>query len=63
MNKYQKKIEDVMESMEESNSFTCETRSDFKKVATALVQTNGTVPDFEKYNLDSKHWKSAEKFL
>ncbi|GEM_PF-2999919 len=63
MNKFQKKVEDVMESIEESNSFKCETRSDFKRVAKALVETNGTIPDFKKYDLDSKHWKSAEKFL
>ncbi|WP_281418730.1 hypothetical protein [Clostridium frigoris] len=35
----------------------------FKKVAKALVETNGTVPDFTKYNLNTKHWKSAEKFI
>jgi len=52
-----------MGSIEESNSFKCETRSDFRKVAKALVETNGTIPTFEKYDLDSKHWKSAEKFI
>lgn len=63
MNNYQKKIEDVMDSIEEANSFNCETRSDLKKVAKALVETNGTIPDFQKYNLASKHWKSAKKFI
>ena len=63
MNAFQKKIEDVIESLEDTNSFKCETRSDFKKVATALVRTNGNVPDFKKYDLDSKHWKSAGKFI
>ena len=63
MNNFQKKIEDVMESIEESSSFKCETRSDLKKVAKALVETNGTIPDFKKYDLASKHWKSAEKFI
>ena len=63
MNKFQRKIEDVIESIEESNSFKCESRSDFKKVAKALVETNGTIPTFKKYDLDSKHWKSAEKFI
>lgn len=63
MNKFQKKIEDVMESIEESNFYKCQTRRDLKKVAKALVETNGTVPDFSKYNLDTKHWKSAEKFI
>lgn len=63
MNKFQKKVEDVMESIEESNSFKCESRSDLRKVAKALVKTNGAIPDFEKNNLDSKHWKSAEKFI
>ncbi|MCB2295866.1 hypothetical protein LGK95_20600 [Clostridium algoriphilum] len=63
MNKFQKKVEDVMESIEESNSFKCETRIDLKIVAKALVKTNGTIPDFKKYNLASKHWKSAKKFI
>ena len=63
MNKFQQKVEDVMESIEESNSFECETRSDLKKVAKALVETNGNIPDFEKYDLPSKHWKSAKKFI
>ena len=63
MNKFQKKVENVMESIEESNSFKCETRDDLKKVAKALVKTNGTIPDFKKNDLDSKHWKSAEKFI
>ena len=63
MNKFQKKVEDVMYSIEEANSFKCETRSDLKKVAKALVETNGAVPDFKKYDLASKHWKSAEKFI
>jgi len=63
MNKFQEKIEDVMDSIEESNSFKCESRSDLRKVAKALVQTNGAIPDFEKYDLDSKHWKSAKKFI
>mgnify|MGYP001574069261 CR=1 FL=1 len=48
MNKFQKKIEDVMESIEESNFYKCQTRRDLKKVAKALVETNGTVPDFSK---------------
>ena len=52
-----------MESIEESDSFKCETRSDLKKVAKALVETNGDIPDFEKYDLASKHWKSAKKFI
>ena len=63
MNKFQKKVEDVMESIEESSSFKCETRNDFKKVAKALVETDGTIPDFKKYDLASKHWKSAGKFI
>jgi len=63
MNKFQEKIEDVMDSVEESNSFKCESRSDIKKVAKALVETNGAIPDFEKYDLASKHWKSAKKFI
>ena len=63
MNKFQQKIENVMDSIEQSNSFKCDTRSDLKKVAKALVETNGNVPDFEKYNLASKHWKSAKKFI
>jgi len=63
MNKFQKKVEDVMESIEESNAFKCETRRDFKKVAKALVETNGNIPNFAKYDLDTKHWKSAEKFI
>ena len=63
MNKFQKKIEVVMESLEESNSFKCQTRSDLRKVAKALVKTNETIPDFKKYDLASKHWKSAEKFI
>ena len=63
MNKFQRKIEDVMDSIEETNTFKCETRSDFKKVAKALVETNGTIPDFQKYDLATKHWKSAEKFI
>ena len=63
MNKFQSMVEDVMESVDESNSFKCETRSDLKKVAKALVETNGTIPDFEKYDLSSKHWKSAKKFI
>ncbi|HEY8805608.1 MAG TPA: hypothetical protein VIM42_11000 [Clostridium sp.] len=63
MNKFQKKVEDVMQSIEESNSFKCETRSDLKKVAKALVKTNETIPDFNKYDLSSKHWKSAKKFI
>lgn len=63
MNKFQKKVEDVMDSIEKSNSFKCETRSDLKKVAKALVETKGTIPNFKKYNLDSKHWKSAKKFI
>ena len=63
MNKFQDKIEDVMQSIEESNSFNCETRSDLKKVAKAIVETNGDIPDFQKYDLASKHWKSAKKFI
>lgn len=63
MNKFQETVQDVMESIEESNSFKCETRRDFKKVAKALAQTNGAIPDFQKYDLDSKHWKSAKKFI
>jgi hypothetical protein len=63
MNKFQEKIENVMNSLEASNSFKCETRSDLKKVAKALVETNGNIPDFEKYNLPAKHWKSAKKFI
>ena len=63
MNKFQEKVEDVMDSIEESNSFKCESRSDLKKVAKALVETNGDIPDFEKYDLASKHWKSAKKFI
>ena len=41
MNNFQEKVNDVMESIDESNSFNCETRSDLKKVAKALVETNG----------------------
>ncbi len=63
MNNYQKKVEDVMDSIEVANSFKCETRSDLKKVAKALVETDGNIPDFQKYNLASKHWKSAKKFI
>lgn len=63
MNKFQAMVEDVMESVDESNSFKCETRSDLKKVAKALVETNGDIPNFEKYDLASKHWKSAKKFI
>lgn len=63
MNKFQEKVEDVMDSIEEANSFKCESRSDLKKVAKALVETNGAIPDFEKYDLASKHWKSAKKFI
>jgi hypothetical protein len=63
MNKFQEKVEDIMDTLEQSNSFKCDTRSDLKKVAKALALTNGDVPDFEKYNLASKHWKSAKKFL
>lgn len=63
MNSFQQKVGDVMESIEVSNSFKCETRRDFKKVAKALVETDGTIPDFKKYDLASKHWKSAEKFI
>ncbi|MGH4123644.1 MAG: hypothetical protein ACREV6_12025 [Clostridium sp.] len=63
MNKFQGMVEDVMQSIEESNSFKCETRSDLKKVAKALVETHGAVPDFQKYDLASKHWKSAKKFI
>jgi hypothetical protein len=63
MNNFQKKVEDVMDSIEEDNSFKCESRSDLKKVAKALVETNGTIPDFQKYDLASKHWKSAKKFI
>lgn len=63
MNKFQEKIEDVMDSIEQSNSFKCETRSDLKKVAKALVETNGEIPSFEKLDLASKHWKSAKKFI
>jgi len=63
MNKFQNKVQDLMESVQESNSFKCETTSDYKKVARALVETNGIIPDFKKYNLASKHWKSARKFI
>jgi hypothetical protein len=63
MNKFQGKVEDVMDSIEVSNSFTCETRSDLRKVAKALVQTNGVVPDMKNYDLATKHWKSAKKFI
>jgi hypothetical protein len=63
MNKFQGKVEDVMDSIEASNSFKCETRSDFKKVARALVETNGAIPDMKKCDLDTKHWKSAKKFI
>ena len=63
MNKFQKKVENVMESIEESNSFKCENRSDLKKVAKALVKTNGIIPEFQKNDLDSKHWKSAKNFI
>jgi len=63
MNKFQDKVEDTMDSIEQSNSFKCETRSDLKKVAKALVETNGVIPDFQKYDLPSKHWKSAKKFI
>lgn len=63
MNKFQEKVEDVMDSIEASNSFKCESRSDLKKVAKALVETNGNIPNFEKYDLASKHWKSAKKFI
>ncbi|MBU3113207.1 hypothetical protein [Clostridium lacusfryxellense] len=63
MNNFQKKVEDVMDSIVESNSYKCETRSDLKKVAKALVETNGNIPDFKKYDLATKHWKSAKKFL
>ena len=35
MNKFQRRIEVVMESLEELNSFKCETRSDLRKVAKA----------------------------
>ena len=63
MNKFQEKVEDVMDSIEQSNSFKCESRSDLKKVAKALVETNGNIPNFEKYDLASKHWKSAKKFI
>ena len=63
MNNFQHKVLDVMDSIEESDSFKFENRSDLKKVAKALVETNGTIPDFEKYNLASKHWKSAKKFI
>jgi len=63
MNKFQNKVQDVMESIEESDSFKCETRSDLKKVAKALVETNGVIPDLEKYDLASKHWKSAKEFI
>ncbi|MBZ9686561.1 hypothetical protein G9F72_009500 [Clostridium estertheticum] len=63
MNKFQGMVEDVMQSIEESNSFNCETRRDLKKVAKALVETKGDIPDFQKYDLASKHWKSAKKFV
>jgi len=63
MNNFQNKVEDVMNSIEESNSFRCESRSDLKKVAKALVETNGNIPDFKKYDLASKHWKSAKKYI
>ncbi|MGK0468691.1 hypothetical protein [Clostridium sp.] len=63
MNNFQRKVEDVMDSIESSDSFKCETRSDLKKVAKALVETDGAVPDFQKYDLSSKHWKSAKKFI
>ena len=63
MNRFQDKVEDTMDSIEQSNSFKCETRSDLKKVAKALVETNGAIPDFQKYDLPSKHWKSAKKFI
>lgn len=63
MNKFQRKIENVMESVDDSNTFKCETISDLKKVSKALVETNGTIPDFKKYDLASKHWKSAKKFI
>ena len=63
MNNFQNKVEDLIDSIELSNSFKCETRSDLKKVAKALVETNGTIPDFQKYDLASKHWKSAKKFI
>ncbi|MGV8980815.1 hypothetical protein [Clostridium sp.] len=63
MNNFQKMVEDVMVSLEESNTFKCETRSDLKKVAKALVETDGNIPNFQKYDLASKHWKSAEKFI
>ena len=63
MNKFQKKVDKVIASIEESNSFKCGTRSDFKKVAKALVKTNGTIPEFQKNNLDSKYWKSARNFI
>jgi len=63
MNKFQGKVENIMDSIEESNSFKCETRSDLKKVAKALVETNGVIPDMKKYDLATKHWKSAKKFL
>jgi hypothetical protein len=63
MNNFQNKIEDVIGSIELSNTFTCETRSELKKVAKALVETDGNIPDFQKYDLASKHWKSAKKFI
>jgi hypothetical protein len=63
VNNFQRKVEDVIDSIESSNSFKCETRSDLKKVARALVSTDGVVPDFQNYNLSSKHWKSARKFI
>ena len=63
MNNFQNKIEDLMDTIELSNTFKCETRSDLKKVAKALVETEGTIPDFHKYDLASKHWKSAKKFI
>ncbi len=63
MNKFQGTVEEVMNSIEQSGSFKCETRSDLKKVAKALVETHGSIPDFQKYDLASKHWKSAKKFI
>ncbi|MBU3129393.1 hypothetical protein LGL55_06150 [Clostridium tagluense] len=63
MNKFQGMVEDAMRSIDESNSFKCKTRNDLKKVAKALVETKGDIPDFKKYDLASKHWKSAKKFI
>jgi hypothetical protein len=63
MNKFQNKVMDVMDSIEELNTYNCESRSDLKKVAKALVETNGNIPNFNKYDLPAKHWKSAKKFI